>query len=84
MKEHVRIIDKNQKSGSRPRNLRRRNPFLFFLTLEFCAHYHGHVEAGNQKNFFAIESTDHVLACHGRGFLIFATWWRYRANENLH
>ena len=30
MKEHVRIIDKNQKSGPRPRNLRRRNPFLFF------------------------------------------------------
>ena len=55
-----------------------------FLTLEFCARCYGHVEAGNQKFFFAIEFTDHVLACHGRGFLIFATWWRYRANENLH
>ena len=30
MKEHVRIIDKNKKSGPCPRNLRRRNPFLFF------------------------------------------------------
>ena len=36
------------------------------------------------KNCFAIESTDHVLACHDRGFFIFATWWRYRANGNLH
>ena len=40
--------------------------------------------AVNPKFFFAIESTDHVLACYGRRFLIFATWWRYRANENLH
>ena len=40
--------------------------------------------AGNPKFFFAIESTDHVLTCYARGFLIFATWWRYRANENLH
>ena len=33
------------------------------------------------KKNFAIESTDHVLACHARGFLIFATWWRYRISR---
>ena len=30
MKEHVRIIDENKKEGARLRNLRRRDPFLFF------------------------------------------------------
>ena len=37
MKEHMRIIDKNQKSGSRPRNLRRRNAFLIFWHSNFAA-----------------------------------------------
>ena len=84
MKEHMRIIDKNQKSGSRPRNLRRRNAFLIFWHSNFAAVATATWWPEIQKFFFAIESTNHVLACHARGFLIFATWWRYRANENLH
>ena len=83
MKEHVRIINENQKSGPHPRYLRRRNPFLFFDS-RILRQLLRPRESRKSKFVFAIESTDHVLACHARGFLIFATWWRYRANGNLH
>ena len=71
MKDHVRIIDKNQKKLVSPTLFAKAPSVLNFLTPEFCAIFYGHVEDGN--HFFAMESTDQELACHAREFLNLVT-----------